>query len=406
VTTVFLLGRVPVPYSGRIAPDGHTNHTGAWPADIYYGELDGNWTDAYVSTDVVGRRRNMPGDGKFDQSVIPLGGGKIGVELAVGRVDFAGMTAFPLSETELLRRYLNKDHDYRWGLGDFAHWERRALMRDGFGDFSGESFAASGWRAFTGFFGIGGVTSVAADQYMPTLAANRYLWSFGCGGGTYTSAGGVGTTADFATFNPRSVFVLLFGSYFGDWDSPNNFLRAPLGTSYGLASVWAARPNWYFHRMAMGGTLGDAVRFTQERGGGSSYGERYVHPALMGDPTLKLHVVEAPANLSVSLMGDRPRLSWTASPDGAVAGYYIERRLAGESLFERVSGDAPSADVSWTDTAASPGRTYVYRVRAAKIESSPSGTYWNTSQGLLATVTLPPEIPDSATFIIDAVVVP
>ena len=29
---LFLLGHVPVPYSGDLAPDGHTDHIGAWPA--------------------------------------------------------------------------------------------------------------------------------------------------------------------------------------------------------------------------------------------------------------------------------------------------------------------------------------------------------------------------------------
>ena len=30
---VLIIGHVPVPYSGNIFPDGHSNHIGAWPAD-------------------------------------------------------------------------------------------------------------------------------------------------------------------------------------------------------------------------------------------------------------------------------------------------------------------------------------------------------------------------------------
>ncbi len=37
---LFLLGHIPVPYSGEIAPDGHSNHFGAWPADVYYAEMN------------------------------------------------------------------------------------------------------------------------------------------------------------------------------------------------------------------------------------------------------------------------------------------------------------------------------------------------------------------------------
>lgn len=41
VKAVFLFGHVPVPYSGYIAPDGHEEHRGAWPADVYYADMTG-----------------------------------------------------------------------------------------------------------------------------------------------------------------------------------------------------------------------------------------------------------------------------------------------------------------------------------------------------------------------------
>src|SRR5690606_7224662 len=67
-------------------------------------------------------------------------------------------------------------------------------------------------------------------NYLSTLNSSSYQWSFGFGAGSYTNASGVATTAQLA--NPaqevRSVFTGLFGSYFGDWDNSNNFLRAPL----------------------------------------------------------------------------------------------------------------------------------------------------------------------------------
>lgn len=83
--SVFILGHVKVPYSGDIAPDGHTDHVGAWPCDSYYGELDGTWTDVIVDDVSAGRaaNKNIPGDGKFDQSSLPSD-----VDLEVGRVDF------------------------------------------------------------------------------------------------------------------------------------------------------------------------------------------------------------------------------------------------------------------------------------------------------------------------------
>jgi hypothetical protein len=49
VKAVFLFGHIPVPYSGQLNPDGHPDHVGAWPADAYYGDMDGNWTDRTVN---------------------------------------------------------------------------------------------------------------------------------------------------------------------------------------------------------------------------------------------------------------------------------------------------------------------------------------------------------------------
>ncbi|MFN5365467.1 MAG: C25 family cysteine peptidase, partial [Bacteroidota bacterium] len=103
---VLLIGSVPVPYSGNTAWDGHGDHQGAWPADVYYGDLYGLWTDASVNNITPARpaNQNIPGDGKFDQSYIPSI-----VELAVGRIDFRKIDAAAFGEantTGLIRRYL------------------------------------------------------------------------------------------------------------------------------------------------------------------------------------------------------------------------------------------------------------------------------------------------------------
>src|SRR2546426_672862 len=145
VKAVFLFGHVPVPYSGLLNPDGHGDHYGAWPADVYYGDMDGNWTDSSVNytqnvnTDPADAARlsNVPGDGKFDQTTIPSP-----VELQVGRVDLANMPgrltwggppSFP-NEQELLRQYLNKDHNFRHRLMTVR---RRGFVADYFGTRNG-----------------------------------------------------------------------------------------------------------------------------------------------------------------------------------------------------------------------------------------------------------------------------
>src|SRR5262249_9516655 len=159
--------------------------------------------------------------GKFDQSSAP--GGET---VPIGRVDLSQMPAFaPKTETDLLRQYLNKEHGWRqktWTL------PFRGLIDDNFGAFGGEAFASTGWRAFSAVFGR---ANVFALDWFTTLATNGYLWAYGCGGGSFTSAGGVGSTSNFVTTDTKTAFTFLFGSYHGDWDVSNNFLRAPLATT-------------------------------------------------------------------------------------------------------------------------------------------------------------------------------
>lgn len=145
VKQVYILGHVPVPYAGNSAWDGHGNHSGAWSADGFYGDMDGNWTDSTVnnSTTANVRLTNVPGDGRLDNSTIPSP-----LELQVGRVDLVNMQRAPASnvtETSLLRRYLCKAHDFKFKQGAYANVPRRVLIRDGFGYFGGEGFMRTGW---------------------------------------------------------------------------------------------------------------------------------------------------------------------------------------------------------------------------------------------------------------------
>lgn len=380
VKAVFVLGHVPVPYSGSIAPDGHGDHNGAWPADVYYGELNGSWTDTTVNNVSASRpeNRNVPGDGKFDQSLIPSD-----VDLQVGRVDFANMPAFAASELQLLQAYLDKDHDYRHKVFAVA---QQAVIDDNFGYFSGEAFAASGWRNFSALVGTANV--IAADYFttLNTASGPGYVWSYGCGGGSYTSAGGIGSTSDFALSQNRSVFTMLFGSYFGDWDSTNNFLRAPLCQGWTLTSAWAGRPHWSFHPMGLGETVGFAAKLSQNDTSAGGIFTRYVHLGLMGDPTLRQHVIAPPSGVAVADVWPQANVSWTPSSD-AVAGYHVYRSASPNGPFTRLT-TAPVAGALWTDASPVLG-TATYLVRALRYETTPTGTYWNLSQGAFATVSLP-----------------
>ena len=373
VKAVFLFGHVPVPYSGDIAPDEHVDHTGAGPADVYYANLTDTWTDSSTWDQGASDTRNwnQPGDGKFDFSELVSD-----VNLQVGRVDLANLPAFAQSETVLLRQYLAKDHNFRQEL---ITAQPRGLIDDNLGLLGGEKPAVNGWRNFAPLFGA--TNCFASSDWFGTLATNSYLWGYGCGGGTYTSASGVGSTTDFATKDPRVVFTMLFGSYFGDWDSQNNFLRAALGTTnYTLTSAWVGRPYWQFHHMALGETIGFSTRLSQNNDSlyASGLYSRWVHIALMGDPTLRMHIVAPPSGLlAITNATGGVDLSWNPSPD-TVLGDHVYRAPTAAGPFTRLTTNLITG-TSYTDSAVT---TNVYMVRAVKLEVSASGSYYNASQGV------------------------
>ncbi|MEO8433080.1 MAG: Ig-like domain repeat protein [Acidobacteriota bacterium] len=387
VQAVFLFGHVPVPYSGAYAPDDHfTEHFGAWPADLFYGDMDGVWTDTQdFDTTNPGRQHNVAGDGKYDQSDIPSD-----VELEVGRVDLSDLPVLaPKTELDLLRQYLNKDHAFRHGI---TRAQGRGLVDDNFGYYVGEMFASSAYRNFSAFFGASNVFDL---DWFTTLPTQSYLWAYGSGGsanGRYTSAQGVGSTADFGAQDPKAVFTMLFGSWFGDWDTTDNFMRAPLaGTTYGLTDAWAGRPAWYFQHMGMGETVGYGTRLSQNNDGlywndpDLSFA-RQIHIALMGDPTLRMHVIAPVSGLSAAPSGHSLALSWTASPD-AVLGYHVYRAASPAGPFARVNG-ALVTGTTYTDDAVAggPAGAYTWAVRAVRLETG-SGTYFNASQARFVSAT-------------------
>ncbi len=406
VKAVFLFGHIPVPYSGDIAPDGHyREHEGAWPCDGYYADMDGVWTDTQVNTRRANdpRNHNVPGDGKFDQSVFPSS-----LELMIGRVDLANMPgrmslngeATFTSEVELLRNYLNKNHRFR--TGQLAAPER-AVIGDYFGVRDGEAFAASGWRNFAPFVGSANITALNSEgTWIPTLSSNAALWSYGCGSGSYTSIGGIGqigsyrdgVTTELVNSNLKSVFTMLYGSWLGDWDSEDNILRAVLATpEYGLASLWSGRPHWFLHHMAIGEPIGFSTLLTQNNGNNGAYRSQrnncagWIHSALMGDPTLRMHVVTPPSAAMAQLHNGTMLLTWTAA--AGAQGYNVYRALNPEGPFTRVNETVITDTLFAEDSELAANATYM--VRAVKLQESPSGTYYNLSQGTFAPAVSQPQ---------------
>ncbi len=390
---VFIVGHLAVPYSGNQNPDGHGEHSGAWPCDGYYGELNGTWTDNTVNSGGMQRPQNtnVPGDGKFDQSSFPSD-----LELQVGRVDFYDMPAFSSNETELTRNYLNKAHNYK-----VKQWspQQRGIMFDNL-QWVSNPLAASGWRSMAPLVGPANITTAlqAAWPFYTLVNNNSYLWTYSSGGGaqettegviTYHGAANVGSVHDYAASNMNGVFNMAFGSYFGDWDNKNNFLRAPLASGQALTNVWSAIPAWYFHHMGMGANIGQSVLRTMNNNGiyspitdgwQSSIGK--CHLGLMGDPSLRQKMVTPPSNLVVSSAGGYAAFSWTASTE-AVSGYYLYSIDPANGAITRITTNlvTGTSHVSTTVPYVA-GREFM--VRAVKLTVEPCGSYYNPSLGVTA----------------------
>ena len=371
---VFLFGHIPILRSGSLNVDGHQARS--MPADGFYGDMDGSWSNP----------NNIPSD----------------IDLMVGRVDLFNMPVAGRSETELLRNYLNKDHNWRQKR---LNVPRRALIGNRFGDFNGEAFAASGFRNLEPFVGPGNIVlaneqdgAPESQKWTSMLSGGGYLWAYGCGGGSYTSMSGLGThgtykdawSSDITAGDAKAVFYMMFGSWLGEWDSADNIMRAALATStMGLTCSWAGRPHWYYHHMGLGEPIGHSARLTQNNSGlyrnQVNLHQRGVHIALMGDPTLRMHIVAPPSSVTAAPVAGGARLNWTASAE-SVLGYHVYRASSPAGPYSRVTSSLVSG-TTYNDTSAGAG-THTYMVRAVKLESTPSGTYFNASQGAFSNGTV------------------
>jgi hypothetical protein len=392
------IGRVPVAYSGTmlanttdLPPDAHPDHGGAWPTDLYYAELDGAWTDFLTMTTNVTRAANInnPGDGKFDPHFIPDN-----IDIQIGRIDFRMLPAQGKSDIKMVENYLRKLHQFKSGAVQVPN---KAFISDNFTYLGGEMPMRSGWNNASCIVGQNNITSTG--NYFDSCKANSYLYANVMGGGSFTNCSGVGASNQF-TDSIRAVFNVMFGSYFGDWNTQDNFLRSCLASKgLTLTNVWAHRPHWYFHQMAMGMQIGHSVVIAQNNqtdfslnygyigSFSGNYLDRRISMNLMGDPTLRVHYFDGAKNLSSNKINSNKNvvLTWTASTEPGVIGYHVYRTSRNGGVYYPITS-TPINALTFTDMNPYNGNNY-YIVKAIKLESSNTGTYYNSSLGVMTIAT-------------------
>lgn len=395
---LFLIGHVAIPYSGMHAEDLHTgrgdNHFGAWPSDQYYGDVDGNWTDlhpypTYLAPVSFPITRNEPGDGKFDwEHVPPNASGEAKLEMAFGRLDFFRMPSFgkgERGEIALLKQYFDKARRYR--MGDMP--ARAGVVAGGyFQNALDLNLLMNAYRTGSRLFG-GGTNTVVEGDFFGLPASEATLWGFQSGSGYIDRirSGSPGVVTSSALASPKRqakvVFSMLLGSWFGDWAvGEDNLLRAITASrDYGLASMWIRNAEWRFDSLAWGGTLGDGQLLT------ANESVRFRDPnrgttrtlTILGDPTLRAHVVSPVRGLKGKRSEKAVRLSWAEGAPG-ILGWHVYRSTNGPTgTFSRLNQDLLTTrefDDPQAPTAVK------YMVRGAALVETGSGSYTNLSLGV------------------------
>ncbi len=377
--TLFLFGRLPIVTSGSSAPDGHDPSPHA--TDLYYADIDGIWKDS------ANLSRNPPGDGQFDHNYIASSVPSVStftrndtttIEMGVGRVDLSSMPAFSRNEVTLLRDYLAKDHAFRnvgYTTPTRSYWDKMAFD---------ESFTEQ-----YGAIDISGKANTITGEHLGTGQESPAIW-----GVDFSDHNG----ANYPNYDIKAVFAINFGSGKQRWNSTNNPMRAMLAQPwYNLTCAWGVRPNWYIHHMAMGETIGNShFRTANNRFGGSPSVLDYVVSDdysdsmrqsvwidLMGDPTLRAQPVAPASDLVAVDGGTSVDLTWVASPASGVTGYKLYRATEKLGPYLPLNGGNLVSGTAFTDPSPLPGAYYM--VRAQRLETVPSGSFYNLSQGAFAT---------------------
>lgn len=375
IASIILFGHLPVVTSGLIRPDEHELYR--QPTDLFYADVDGVWSDV-LSTSEPDQQNYYPNDGHYDDTIVP--GPNHRIEIPIGRVDFANMPAWSQGETELLRLYLEKNHNFRHLRYTVP---RMACITAMAYDESPVEAAA-----VVGMLGPSNTLEVYEEV---TEQSQPFLWGL---------AGRHWNGALYPDFRFQSQFTVNFLSGKQVWQYDNNTMRAMLTMPwYGLTCFWGVRPNWFFHHTGMGETIGYSNFRTVNNNDNADPADGHdytpidevsgqldgmVHINLMGDPTLRVHPVAPAENLVAVMDGSGVDLSWGASSDTAVIGYHLYVSQNPLQAFSRLTTE-PLSGFSFRHESV-PNATTYYMVRSVKLESNPNGTYWNAGQGIFTKV--------------------
>ena len=321
--------------------------------------------------------------------------------MSVGRIDFRLMAPFKTpteiindnrddTEIRLLKRYFDKAKRWRRAQiavqDDFQAWI-------GGGQFN---FMVPQVQRLSSH--LWGTWPIDGTRFTNDIfrATNNYLWgihgdlghfnAFGNGQAEPRQHLATDIAKELSDDNPRGMFQLHYGSYFGEWFHwDSDVLRVCLGMTNTVLTATMLEAGTRLDRFHLGAPYGATLADAFAASANTS--SRYA--AVLGDPFVREHPLAPVAALTLTKASPNVVLSWSAQ-SAATHGYRICRASSTNSPSWTWLTDVSTGSTGWTHS--SPGNgTYAYLIKALSLKTTGSGSYTNSSLGTFSSneITLP-----------------
>jgi hypothetical protein len=185
---------------------------------------------------------------------------------------------------------------------------------------------------------------------------------------------------------------MVFGSYFGDWNTEDNFMRSLLADGKMLTTCWAGRPNWFFHHMGLNNPIGTSSKMSVENSSNSwylnttpydiyGYYSNGVHMQLLGDMSLRQNYKKAIGtfNTAYNTNTSSVDLTWAPPVGELVTEYKIYKSSDSLDNYTLLT-TLLSTDSTFSDSLIASTGNYYY-ISYVTLDTTNSGSYYNRSTG-------------------------
>ncbi|MCP4230396.1 MAG: T9SS type A sorting domain-containing protein [bacterium] len=324
-----LIGNLPVPLF-----DVDNDSEGAFPCDLFYMDVDGEWRDD------VGSGSPPVYDYHGD------GSGDIEADIPVARWTTATLTLGALTEAELIENYIDKNVIYR--AGNMIPDEAGLAYVDDDWSYWGPSWGGAVDTAFPGTEIVYDIYETNADDYEDNRLPTSYEHILACvhsysGGHAWYVNGPYDWTTSYELHNikSRSISYNMFAcansrytenNYMGGW-------YCFMDNEWGVFGIGCTKSgsmlnfNEFYTPLSTGKTYGESFQEwfagNAETGAGGDSRGWFYGMTLNGDPTLMtLEYTTAVAlhSFSADPRRDAVKLTWEYSDEGEYVGFNLYRR--------------------------------------------------------------------------------